>query len=269
MDNMVLIDNLHFKYGNNVIFNGLSLSIKKGVFTTILGNNGSGKSTFVRLITGLEKSNSSIFIDSIPLNDDNLSDIRSIIGVVFDNPDNSLISETVMDDLAFSLENMNYSSDYIFSRINEISNYLGISHLLNCNPLDLSGGEKQLVSLGCALITGPKLLILDEAFSMLDDISRINMLMLLRRINKDFGTTIINITHDVEESLYGDDIVIIDNGNVAIHDCKNNVYKQEKLLKKMDFELPFMVDLSNKLSYYDLVNEDIYDMNEMVDLLWK
>lgn len=269
MNNILFIDNLSFKYDNNNVFDNLSLSIKNGAFTTILGNNGSGKSTLVKLIAGLEKTNSPIFVDGIILNDINLSTIRSKIGVVFDNPDCSLISETVIEDLAFPLENMNYPSEYIFSRINDISNYLGISHLLNRNPLELSGGEKQLVSLGCSLITGPKLLILDESFSMLDDITRINMLHLLKRINKDFGTTIINITHDIEESLYGDDIIIIDNGRVVIHDSKDNVYKQEKLLKKLNFDLPFMIDLSNKLFYYDLVGEHIYDMNEMVDLLWK
>lgn len=269
MNDMVVMDNLSFKYGNCIIFNNLSLSIKKGVFTTILGNNGSGKSTLIRLITGLEKTSSSIFIDGIVLNDSNLGSVRSKIGVVFDNPDNFLISETVMSNLAFPLENMNYSCEYIFSRIYEISNYLNISHLLNCSPLELSGGERQLVSLGCALITGPKLLILDDAFSMLDGISRINMLMLLKRINCDFGTTIINFTHDVEESLYGDDILVIDDGKVVIHDSKENVYKQEKLLRNMGFDLPFMVDLSSKLSYYDLVDNNVYDINEMVDLLWK
>ena len=267
MDDMIVIDNLSFKYDNNVVFSDLSLSIKKGSYTTVLGNNGSGKSTLVRLLTGLEKSDS-IKIDGELLSDNSLSMIRSKIGVVFENPDNCLISETVMEDLAFPLENLNYSSDYIFSRINEVSSYLGISHLLDCNPRNLSGGEKQLVSLGCALVSNPSLLILDEALSMIDDMSRLNILMNLKKINKDFGTTIINITHDIEESVYGDDIIILDHG-VVIHDSKENVYKQEKLLKKYSFDLPFMVNLSNKLSYYGLVDDVIFDMDEMVDLLWK
>jgi len=266
---MVMINNLSFKYENNVVFDNLCLSIKKGVFTTILGNNGCGKSTLLRLISGLYNSNSSIMIDGVLLCDNTLSLIRRKIGVVFDNPDNSLFSETVLEDLAFPLENLNCSSDYILSRVNMVSSYLGIDHLLNRNPRELSGGEKQLVCLGCALITGPELLILDEAFSMLDDISRVNMLLLLKRINKDFGTTILNITHDIEESVYGNDILIIDSGNVIIHDSKENVYKQEKLLKSLSFDLPFMVSLSNKLSYYDMVSDIIFDMDEMVDLLWK
>ena len=268
MDDIIVIDDLSFSYDKNVVFKGLNLSIKRGSFTTVLGNNGCGKSTFVRLLTGLERAES-IYIDGTVLCDSNLSSIRGKIGVVFDNPDNCLISETVMGDLAFPLENLNCSSDYIFSRINEVSSYLGISHLLDRCPRELSGGEKQLVSLGCALIVNPTILILDEAFSMLDDMSRVNMLLLLKRINKDFGTTIINITHDIEESVYGNDILIFDNGSVVIHDSKENVYKQEKLLNRLSFELPFMVSLSNKLSYYDMVHDVIFDMDEMVDFLWK
>ncbi|MGM9849946.1 MAG: energy-coupling factor ABC transporter ATP-binding protein [Bacilli bacterium] len=269
MDNMIVINKLSFKYDYRVIFNNLCLSIKKGKFTTILGNNGCGKSTLVRLLTGLEDSNGSISIDGVILNNSSLSSIRRKIGVVFENPDNTLISETVMEDLAFPLENLNCSRDYIYSKINEISKYLGIDHLLNRCPRDLSGGEKQLVGLGCALITGPELIILDEAFSMVDSMSKLNMLKLLRRIKKDYNVTILNISHDIEESIYGDDIIVINEGKVVIHDSKKNVYREEKLLNKLGFELPFMVSLSNKLSYYDLLDKVVYDMEDMVDLLWK
>ena len=129
-------------------------------------------------------------------------------------------------------------------------------------------GKPKRLEYGSALVKKPKLLVLDEAFSMLDDVTRVNMLKLLRRLN-DSGVTILNITHDIEESIYGDDILIISDGKVVVHDTKENVYKQEKLLRSLDFELPFMVDLSNKLSYYDMLDEAIYDMDEMVDVLWK
>lgn len=269
MDNMVVINKLSFRYDDKVIFNDFNLSIKKGSFTTILGNNGCGKSTLVRLLTGLEDSSGSISISGVVLNCSTISSIRRKIGVVFENPDNTLISETVMEDLAFPLENLNCSREYIYSKINEISKYLGISHLLNRCPRDLSGGEKQLVGLGCALITGPELLILDEAFSMVDSMSKLNMLKLLGKIKNDYNVTILNITHDIEESIYGDDIFVINDGCVVIHDSKMNVYRQEKKLNELGFDLPFMVSLSNKLSYYDLLDHVIYDMEDMVDLLWK
>lgn len=269
MDNMIVINNLNFRYNNQVVFNDLCLSVKKESFTTLIGNNGSGKSTLVKLLLGLENGNGSILIDNVLLCDNTINQIRRNIGVVFENPDSCLISETVLDDLAFPLENLNYSSDFIYSKINEVSSYLGINHLLNCNPHSLSGGEKQLVCLGCALVTGPKLIILDEALSMVDECSKINILRILKKINKDYGVTILNITHDIEESVYGDDIVAINGGQVIVNDSKDKVYKQEKRLKKLGIGLPFMVDLSNRLSYYDLVDDVIYDMDEMIDLLWK
>lgn len=269
MNKMVVIDNLSFKYGEKVIFNNLNFSIEKGSFTTILGNNGSGKSTLVRLIAGLEKSYESIYIDGFLLNKKNLPFIRRKIGFVFENLNSCLFSETVLDNLSFPLQNINCSRDFIFSKVLEISKYLGINHLLNKCFCDLSGGEKQLISIGCALITGPDLLILDDAFSMVDGVSKLNMLSLLRKIKRDFDVTILNITHDIDESIYGDDIIIIGDNHVLVHDCCSNVYKQEKLLNELGFELPFMVSLSNKLSYYDLLDDVIYDMDEMVDLLWK
>ena len=269
MDNMIVINDLCFKYDDSIIFDNFNLSIKKGNFTTILGNNGSGKSTLVKILCGLLDFNGSISICGMELVKHNLKSIRRNIGVVFENPDNCLISETVLEDLAFSLENLNLSRDYIYSKVVEVSNYLGISHLLNKCSRELSGGEKQLVCLGCALVTGPKVLILDEALSMLDLKSKRKILSILKRIKKDYNVTIINVTHDIEESVYGDDILLIDNGSIILHDEKKNVYKCEKELRKYGFDLPFMVDLSNRLSYYDLVNGSVFDMNKMVDLLWK
>lgn len=268
MDNIIEINNLSFGYDNHIVLSDFNLSIRRGSFNTILGNNGCGKSTLVRLLCGLEDSHNNILIDGICLTD-NVSFVRSKIGVVFENPNNCLFSETVLENMAFPLKNLNYSSDYIYSRINYISNYLGISNLLNSCIDSLSGGEKQLVSLGCALVAGPKIIILDEAFSMISGEKKISLFNILKKIQIDFGVTILNITHDIEESVFSDDIIIIDSGQVVIHDSNVNVYKQEKLLKRYGFDLPFMVDLSNKLSYYDMVDDLVFNMNEMVDLLWE
>ena len=140
--------------------------------------------------------------------------------------------------------------------------------MLNESISLLSGGEKQLVCLGCALVGNPKLVILDEAMSMLDMVSRVKVLSFLDRLNRESGVTIINVTLDIEDSVYGDDILLLDKG-IVVHDTKENVYRREKVLKKYGFDLPFMVDLSNRLSYYDLVDDFVFDMNKMVDVLWK
>lgn len=269
MDNVIVIDNLSYKCGGKVIFNNLSFSLKKGSFTTILGNNGSGKTSLVRLLSGLERYNGSIYITNVLLEKKTRNTILSKIGFVFEDVDTILFSERVIDNLVFHLQCLNYSNDYIIHRVNEISKYLGIEYLLNRCCSDLSGSEKQLVCFACALITGPELLILDNAFSMIADKRKKDLFIFLARINHDFGVTILNITNDIEDSVYGDDILILDNGSVLIHDNKENVYKQEKLLNDLGFDLPFMVSLSNKLSYYDLLDSVIYNMEDMVDLLWK
>ena len=269
MDNVIVIDNLSYKCGGKVIFNNLSFSLKKGSFTTLLSNNGSGKTSLVRLLSGLKKYTGSIYITNVLLEKKTRNTILSKIGFVFEDVDTILFSERVIDNLVFHLQCLNYSNDYIIHRVNEISKYLGIEYLLNRCCSDLSGSEKQLVCLACALITGPELLILDNAFSMITDKRKKDLLAFLTRINHDFGVTILNMTNDIEESVYGDDILILDNGSVLIHDNKENVYKQEKLLNDLGFDLPFMVSLSNKLSYYDLLDSVIYNMEDMVDLLWK
>ena len=137
------------------------------------------------------------------------------------------------------------------------------------NPHYLSGGEKQLVALASALVTDPKILILDESLSMLNGVEKNNILKLLKKLVKDKKMTIINVTHDMEETVYGDKIVVLDFGKILFNDNKEVIYKEEKKLKSVGLELPFMVDLSNKLRYYGLVDEDILSMSEMVNHLWK
>ena len=215
MDNMIVINKLFFKYDHKVIFNNLSLSIKKGKFTTILGNNGCGKSTLVRLLTGLENSNGSILIDGVVLNDSTLSSIRRKIGVVFENPDNTLISETVMEDLAFPLENLNCSRDFIYSKINEISKYLGIDHLLNRCPRDLSGGEKQRVVLARQLAKKPMTFLADEPTGTLDPQTAVKLHNTLKEGVKDEGITMLITSHwpEVMTEL-ADNVIWLDDGQI-------------------------------------------------------
>lgn len=269
MDNIITIKNLCFHYDHKVIFSDFNLDIEKGKFIHIVGPNGSGKSTLVKILVGLLKFSGDINIYHMNLCDDNLIDIRKNIGVVFENPDDIFVADTVLDEIVFSLENLGYSQNQIKKRIDKVLDLIPITHLLDKNPHYLSGGEKQLVSLACALILEPKILILDEALSMVDGIEKQNILKLLKKICNDKKTTIINVTHDMEETIYGDKIVVINKGELVFNDEKHEVYKNEKALKSMGLELPFMVDLSNRLSYYGLVDKVILDMNAMVRHLWK
>lgn len=269
MDDIIIIKDLSFKYDDKLIFNRFNLEIKRGNFTTIVGPNGSGKSTLIRIILGLIRVNAYVNIDQLLLCNDNLNSIRRKIGVVFENPDNQFVAETVMDDIAFSLENMKYNKTEIRKRIEKFTRYLGIYHLLDREPHSLSGGEKQLVALASALVIEPRILILDEALTMVDREVKEKTYKVLQELHKTENLTIINVTHDLEESLYGDDIVVIDQGQLILKGPKELVLEEERVFNNLGIDLPFMASLSIKLKYYGLVDKIILDMDEMVDLLWK
>lgn len=263
---MIDIKRLDFRYRNNIIFQNLNLNFEKNQITTILGSNGSGKSTLVKILVGLLKFDGNIKIDGVFLNRDNIKDIRKKIGVVFENPDNQFIAETVMDDIAFTLENMGYDKKVIREKIYEITSYLNIKHILESNPHFLSNGEKQLVALASALVHDPKILILDEALTYVDNNDKKEIYQIFKDL-KNKGLTIINITHDIEETLFSDKIVVLGDNKVIFNGNRDDFYNST--LNQLGFEYPFIVDLSNKLMFYDLIDKRYYDMEELVDALWK
>lgn len=269
MENIIRIEDLTFKYGDVFIFEHFYLNIKRSMFTTVLGPNGSGKTTLLKILLGLVDVDSNITINNYKLNKENIKKIRQEMGVVFDNPDACFVAETVIDDIAFSLENLNFSKDEILIKVNEISSKLGIGHLLDKRPEELSGGEKQLVAFACALVHNPSIIILDEAFSMIDLHNKEIILKILKEMNQFRKTTIINVTHDTEESLYGDSIVVIDEGKLILKGPLKQVLMEEKIFNELGIELPFMASLSIKLQFYGLIDEMILDMDDMVNVLWK
>lgn len=268
MDNIIRINNLNFSYKEKKVFNDLNLNIKSRSFVTIIGPSGSGKSTLSKILMGIVSIDSNITIDNLKLEKKNIKEIRNRIGYIFENPNDSIIMDTVEEELTFLLENK-LSNNEINIKLEEIVKELKIEKLLNKNPKNLSGGEKQLVSLASILMKNPKIIILDEAFTMIDSIMKDKIFKILKRLNNEKGVTIINITHDIEESLYGNEIAIIDNGKVLIEGKKEEVLAQEKILKKIDLNVPFMVDLSLKLKYYDLIDKIEFDMDKLVNKLWK
>lgn len=263
---MIDIKNLNFKYENNVIFENFNLKIKKNKITSIIGPNGSGKSTLVKIILGLLDYSGSIKIDNELLLKGNINDIRKNIGVVMENIDNQFITETVMDEIAFTLENLNYSKKNIKNNVEKVTKLLNISDILKQDPHSLNDNQKQLVMLATALIHEPKILIIDN-LNYLDPVVKDNILEILKDLKKQ-GMTIIFITQDIEDTLISDEIVVI-NKELVLQENKDKVYKEEKLLNSLGFKLPFMVELSNRLMFYDLIDHVIYDMKEMVDVLWK
>lgn len=268
MNSVISIKNLTFKYDDLEIFDHFDLEIKDKTWTNIIGPNGSGKSTLARILLGLLPFEGEIVINDTILDNSSIEQIRINVGIVFENPDNQFVSETVADEIAFKLENLGYSKKKIKEHIDAVVEMLDIKHLLKKEPSLLSNGEKQLVALASSIINRPRILILDEALTKIDFNTRIRIINVLKDLNKN-GMTIINITHDMEELVNGDDVLIMNNGQIVLHDNKNIVLMNEKTFNDLGLELPFMASLSIKLKYYDLIENPIFDMNEMVDKLWK
>jgi energy-coupling factor transport system ATP-binding protein len=269
MNKIIEIKNLRYSYGTNAVFNGLNLDIYKGEWVSIVGPNGSGKTTLIKLILGILKGKNYIHIDDLELNIKTLMETRRKIGVVFQNPDNQFIGDTVKEDIAFSLENIGLDKDEINHRIDEIASFLRIEDILDKEPHLLSGGEKQKVALASALVINPKILILDEAFSMIDPYYKKDILNILKKIHRLKSLTIIMITHDLEDTLFSNRLIIMDKGNIVIDGKPLDVFKEEKIIEDLELDLPFIVDLSLKLKFYNLVDKIYLSTNELVNHLWK
>jgi len=263
------IKNLTFSYDKQEkVFNNLSLDIEKGKYCVVLGRNGSGKSTLAKLITGLLTiQEGQIKVDGIEINEKNIYDIRNRIGIVFQNPDNQFIGATVRDDIAFGLENHLVAQDKMDQIINEYAQKVGMDKYLDKEPSNLSGGQKQRVAIAGVLAMTPDIVIFDEATSMLDPKGKKEIkevILKMRELFKDM--TILSITHDVEEALLADEVIVVDNGEIAIQGTPEEVFIKDDLLKKLSLDIPFVYKFKNLLGKNG-IEMDTIDIEKMVKKL--
>lgn len=269
MKTVIEMKNVSYMKDEKIILNSIDLIIKEGEFVSIVGGNGAGKSSLVRVLLGLEKiSDGDISICGKKL-DENKSDILRHVGVIFENPTDTFVCNKVSAELKFSLRNMNLSNDEIDVRFKEIVNYLNIEHLLDCIPHSLSGGEKQLVSLGVALMLKPDILIVDESLNMVDALTKDELLKLLKKLHKENNMAIIYVTHDLEDTMYTDRVVLLSNGEICLDQKIKKAFNDDKIYRDAGLSLPFMIDLSKKLQYYGLVDKLEFNMDKLVNKLWK
>lgn len=266
---IISIKDLSFGYGKTKLYNNFNLEIEKGDWVSILGANGAGKTTLVKLLIGLYKSENKIEYDHVALNKNTLNQIRKSVGVVFDNPEVQFVAETVKDEIAFTLENLQIPKDKIHEMVTEVATRLKINDLLDTEPHRLSGGQMQKVALASALVLKPNILILDEALSMIDPYDKNEIMGMLRKYHKDTKTTILNFTSDIEETIYCDRIVGLYKGQIGIDGPVKAVLSEERVMKKLGLDLPFIVDLAQRLKLYGLLDDIELDMEKMVNKLWK
>ncbi len=249
MDKIIEIKDLSFEYEAGLkTINHISFDINKGVYVSILGNNGSGNSKIAKLLIGLlEKKSGSIIINGYELNLENLYKVRDNIGIVFQNPDNQFIGATVRDDIAFGLENTCVPQSDMDKIITTYAAKVGMSDFLDHEPTKLSGGQKQRVAIAGILAMAPTIIILDEATSMLDPMGRREINSLVKELNKEKDITIISITHDIEEAKNADQVIMLSAGEVVASGNPKDILSDEANLVKYELDIPFALKVAKGL----------------------
>ncbi len=278
-ENMFEVENASFSYKSygevNVDIPALehvSTTIQKGDFVVILGRNGSGKSTFARLLNALitPLEGKVIVWGKNTTDENNLWDIRSTAGMVFQNPDNQIIATTVEEDVAFGPENLGIEASEIRKRVDESLKTVGIAEYKNSAPHMLSGGQKQRVAIAGILAMKPECIILDEATSMLDPIGRKEVINVLRKLNKEEGITIIHITHHMDEAAIANRLLIIDSGSIVLDGTPKEVFSNVDTVKNLGLDVPQVTELIYRLKDYGFNVEQLpLTVEEAVDILKK
>lgn len=241
--NIIEVKDVYYSYNEQKkAIRGVSFNITKGDYVTIIGHNGSGKSTLAKMIAGLLPCNKGeIVINGLVVNEENMAKIRESLGIVFQNPDNQFIGSTVRDDIAFGLENRMVESEKMNEIIEEYAEKVGLSKYLDYEPQNLSGGQKQRVAIAGIMAMHPSILIFDEATAMLDPKGKKEIKQLMYELadgNDDI--TLISITHDIEEVLQSDDCIVLNNGELFMHDKPEVIFKDPDKLRKINLDIPFI-----------------------------
>ncbi len=255
---IIEIKNISFSYNNvDLALNDVSLSIPQGNYVTIVGHNGSGKSTIAKCIIGLlQTSQGEIIVDGLTLNNENIDAIRSKVGLVFQNPDNQFIGSTVKDDIAFGLENHRVDPKLMDEIIDRFAKAVNMSDYLNFEPTKLSGGQKQRVAIAGALSMTPKILILDEATSMLDPKGKSEVNDLVKQLHSQTNMTIISITHDIEEAYQSDIVYVMNEGRIIEFGDPKDILAKEVLLKSIKLDIPFALKFKFALNKVGIIVDD-------------
>jgi len=273
MKSIIDVKNLSFRYKESQEYydvKDITFHVKRGEWLSIVGHNGSGKSTTVRLIDGLlEAESGEIVIDGQRLTEENVWNIRRQIGMVFQNPDNQFVGATVEDDVAFGLENQGLSRQEMKKRVEEALDLVGMLDFKKREPARLSGGQKQRVAIAGVVALRPAILILDEATSMLDPEGRRELIETVKGIRKDYDMTVISITHDLEEVAMSDRVLIMKKGEIESTSSPRELFSRNDL-DQIGLDDPFANQLKHSLSQngYDLP-ENYLTESELEDKLWE
>ena len=270
----IKVENVCFSYKNEFdndvnVLNNISFEVKKGEFVAILGHNGSGKSTLAKLLNLILTPNSGkIYIDNKDITSENITedeiyDIRQRIGMVFQNPDNQLVSSVVEEDVAFGPENLGVSPEEIRRRVDNALQEVGMSDFSKHAPSQLSGGQKQRIAIAGIIAMMPDCIVFDEATSMLDPSGRKEVMYSIEKLNKEKGITILHITHNMTEAINADRVIVINDGRVCMDDVPKKVFSNVSKLHEMGLDVPQVTELIYELKTNGIeLPDDIIDLDE-------
>ncbi len=273
MKSIIEVKDLSFRYKEDQEYydvNRVTFHVKRGEWLSIVGHNGSGKSTTIRLIDGLlEAKSGEIWIDGQLLSSENVWDLRRQIGMVFQNPDNQFVGATVEDDVAFGLENQGLPREEMKKRVAESLELVGMLDFKKREPARLSGGQKQRVAIAGVVALKPAILILDEATSMLDSEGRRELIQTVQEIRKDHQMTVVSITHDLEEVAMSDRVLVMKKGQVESTSSPRDLFSRDDL-DQIGLDEPFTNQLRESLREIGYQLPDGYlTEGELEDKLWE
>ena len=275
MDTIIQAQDVRFQYeeapqGNPLVLNGVSLEIHQGEFVAVLGHNGSGKSTLAKHFNAiLLPSGGKVFVKGMDTQDEaHLYDIRQQVGMVFQNPDNQIVATIVEEDVAFALENIGVPPLEIRQRVDEALKAVGMYEYREHAPHQLSGGQKQRVAIAGVIAMRPDCIVMDEPTAMLDPRGRKEVLKTIRQLNREYGITVVLITHYMDEAAQSDRVVVMNDGQVLLDASPREVFSHVGLLKQVGLDVPQATELCYQLRKQGWkVPQDVLTVEECVTAL--
>lgn len=269
MENAIEVSHLSFVYTPETeTIKDVSFTIPKGSYTTIIGHNGSGKSTIAKLIIGLlgAKGGTIKILDQI-VSPKTIYELRSHVGIVFQNPDNQFIGSTVADDIAFGLENHCVPQEQMQDLIEKSAAAVGMTDFLDAEPTHLSGGQKQRVAIAGILAMAPEIIIFDESTSMLDPQGKASINQEINHLHHSRDITILSITHDMEEVAQSEHVIVMNQGMIEMEGTPEEIFSHPSVLQNMQLDIPFALKFSKYLQSKGILHEDILTLDKVVDAL--
>lgn len=276
-DTIIKFDNVSFAYeledeGVVNAVNNFSLEVPEGQFLAVLGHNGCGKSTVAKLINGILVPNKGkVTVEGMDTSDEEKTvDIRKTVGMVFQNPDNQIVATIVEDDVAFGPENLGVEPSEIRKAVDSALKAVGMYEFRKREPHRLSGGQKQRVAIAGVIAMNTKCIVMDEPTAMLDPQGRKEVMDTVMKLNREFGITVILITHYMDEAVKADRVIVMDGGRIAMDGTPKEVFRNVERMKKLGLDVPQATELAYRLRKKGFkLPEDILDENECAEAILK